>query len=191
VTKDIARVHILLVGALCLSCVSTPPVTAPQNTTNKTAQAVPPSQGEPFYEFAELPAGPKVIAGAFTGTEVDDKRSSGSSGPSDVSNAITRREIVNFVALGPRHALTLVQVQPAFQGQHFVGYQVTGLSQEGEQVFGSALRRGDVILKVNERSIARPEDYMTVWQSLEASDRVSITLLRAGAQIAMSWPVVE
>lgn len=155
-------------------------------------QATPPKKGEQFYEFAELPSGPPAVPGAITGEMPDDAAAPKATTPPEaVTNAITRRELLSFLEQGPRHALTLIEVQPAFQGQKFVGYQVVGLSDDGESAFGDALHRGDVILTVNQKSIARPEDYMNVWQGLKKANRVSVTLLRAGEEIAMSWPVVD
>jgi stage V sporulation protein SpoVS len=173
----------------CLSACATVPAPGSQP---EVAEAVPPARGDLFYEFAEVPSGPTPIAGAITGTVPSVGAAPiASTDPGAITNAITRKELRAFVAQGPRHALTLVAVQPAFQGQHFVGYQVTGVSQDGQRVFGDALRRGDVIISVNSRSIARPEDYMGVWQDLGVAKRVSVTLLRAGDEIAMSWPVID
>ncbi len=180
---------LILLAAFVASCATTGSTVA---ETVEAPQATPPQKGEQFYEFAELPKGPDPVPGAFTGELPDDSAAPKATTPPDaVSNAITRRELLGFLDRGPRHALTLVEVQPAFQGQKFVGYQVMALSHDGEKSFGNALHRGDVILKINQHSIARPEDYMNVWQGLKKADRISVTVLRAGQEVAMSWPVID
>jgi S1-C subfamily serine protease len=178
-----------VLATLLASCSTTG---VPVTEAPEAPEATPPKKGEQFYEFAELPSGPKAVPGAITGEMPEDAAAPKATTPPEaVSNAITRRELLGFLERGPRHALTLVEVQPAFQGQTFVGYQVMGLSDDGERAFGTALHRGDVILKVNRHSIARPEDYMSVWQGLKKTDRVSVTVLRAGQEVAMSWPVID
>ena len=180
---------LIVLSVVLASCATTgPPTDAPP----EAPLASPPQKGDQFYEFPEVPSGPKAVPGAITGELPDDSAAPKATTPPDaVSNAITRRELLGFIDRGPRHALTLVEVQPAFQGQKFVGYQVMGLSIDGEAAFGTAIHRGDVILSVNQHSIARPEDYMNVWQSLKKADRVSLKVLRAGQEVAMSWPVID
>lgn len=152
--------------------------------------AKPPGEGEPFHKFAQPPAGPPVLDGydpSLVGitpvvAQVEDDEREGAS-------VIAQTELAEFIKHGPRHPLTLVQVQPAFEGTSFVGYRVVGFTDTGAQTLGRALKPGDVVLKVNDRSIARPEDYMAVWTGLESCDKLTVKVLREGQPVEMAWQI--
>ncbi len=158
--------------------------------------ASPPAEGDDFFEFGELPSGPAPVDGYdpdLIGVKDPTPAAQQPQGATDEAptTQISRASVVDFVKNGPRHPLSLVEVQPAFTGNQFVGYRVTALSVEGAQHFGSSLRAGDVVLTVNERNIAMPEDYMAVWGELPKASKLSVSLIRDGQTIDMSWPIVD
>ena len=150
----------------------------------------PPKPGEPYFELGEVPKGAPVAEGFTPEQEGDEAGTRQVAAPEPVDR-ISRASLVDFVKNGPRHPLQMVEIQPAFRGAEFVGYRITAFSEEGAMSFGSALRAGDVVIAVNERNIALPEDYMAAWASLKTCDKLSVRLIRGGEQLDMSWPVVD
>lgn len=211
-THPIRLSALLICGALSLTSLS-----ACQNDTRQDelpsagqeqALAAPPGQDEPFYAPKAMPSGPKPVQGYdpdLVGARFADDGSpltnpSRSALPSDDAAAIAasattegipRAALQAFTRQGPRRPLELLQVQPAFQGSRFIGYRVMALNDEGARHFGAALRPGDVVLSVNKRAIASPEEYMAAWNSLKDCDELSVKLIRGEETVELSWPVTE
>ncbi|MEL6178448.1 MAG: hypothetical protein AAFS10_05820, partial [Myxococcota bacterium] len=151
----------------------------------------PPSEGDPFFEEKPLPKGPKVVEGYFppaSHREVPDQLELVQEQAGTAS--INRKTLDQFIERGPRYALKLVRVQPAFEGSRFVGYKVVGFSPNGSHLKG-ILKPGDIVVAINQRAIVRPEDYMAAWESLKTCDQVQLSLVRSGEKLSMSWPVAS
>ena len=162
----------------------------------------PPAEGEEFHETAELPPGPDVLPGydvetppetpAPATSATSDKTVPTSETGADEeegTKTVSRAALNAFLSRGPRHALTMVRVKPAFENGAFVGSEVLGFAGRGADTFGKVLTPGDIILKVNERSIARPEDYMSAWNSLKECEEIKVELMREGSREVMSIAV--
>ncbi len=166
--------------------------------------ANPPQKGERFHEFANVPSGPPVVDGYnpdLVGVEYDEdgkpitadaSRRPVAEGPSvDGKPAVRRSAIKAFLKHGPRHPLDIIEIQPAFEGKSFIGYRVLAFTPEGAEHFSTALRQGDVVVSVNKRSVASPQEYMAAWNSLKDCESISVDLIRAGEKVNLSWPVVD
>lgn len=169
--------------------------TPDEAAANAKTMGAPPKAGEAFFHPKALPQGPKIPEGVNTNavseapsateaTTVPMQERKGEA----AAAVIPRASLNTFLKNGPRHPLKLIQVQPAFQGGRFVGYKVRGFSDQAAG-FGSVLRKGDVITRVNNRSLARPEDYMAAWESLKNCVEVRVQLVRDGKKMDLSWSV--
>lgn len=165
----------------CVACAS-----GTQATRSEEPAAGPPQAGEPFAEFAPLPAGPQAVV---EGVESDVAPVEMMAEPQGTPGHIQRGALERFVAHGPGYALQLVQVQPAFSGGRFTGFQIVAVSEEGSRLMGGALQPGDVVVRVNRRAISRPEDYMAAWESLKGCGEVSLQIMRGGQPMELVWPV--
>lgn len=146
--------------------------------------ASPPSSSDRDYNPAPLPDGPAVIEGYDADGVTTNLAPAAANGTN-----LNRTRLDRFIEHGPRYPLTLVQVQPSLDGGQFRGFQVVAITDEGTKVFGDALQTGDVVVKVNDRSLARPENYMAAWESLKECDTLSVELVRNGQTVTASWPV--
>ena len=182
----------LLAGAFALSACATSHV-SPEGQDNEQAEKPlnrPPAEGEMFFEDKPLPKGPKLVEGyrpAAAPGAVKDLPVEPVQEKADATS-IHRKTLDRFIKNGPRYALKLVNVQPAFEGRPFIGYKVVGFSPTGRHLKG-ILEQGDIVVAVNERAIVRPEDYMAAWESLKTCDKVQINVLRKGEPVSMSWAV--
>jgi hypothetical protein len=162
---------------------------APAGAIEEEAMANPPRPGDDFFEVGKVPKGAPVVEGydpSLQGEDIEREVA-----PPTPVKEINRSSITSFVKNGPRHPLQMVQVQPAFTGSEFVGYQITAFSDEGAKSFGSAMRAGDIVIAVNDRNLAMPEDYMAAWESLSTCEKLSVRLIRDGKAMSLSWPVVD
>jgi hypothetical protein len=163
---------------------------APTETVEEEAMANPPRPGDDFFEVGEVPKGAPLVKDYDPSLQDNGVGQEKSAPPAPVTE-INRASISNFVKNGPRHPLKMVEVQPAFRGSEFIGYQITAFSHEGAKSFGSAIKAGDIVIAVNDRNLAMPEDYMAAWESLSTCERVSVRLIRSGRAMSLSWPVVD
>ncbi len=187
-----------IASCLCLMACATTPTTNDQETPDTSPekpQADPPKEGEDFYKLPDtIPAGAPVVEGGASGVQVD-KVEMGEAPPVDLAEvefAIKRKQLDAFLAKGPAQALRALQVQPAFEGSRFVGYEIVRIPSQASspRVLGRFLP-GDIIVSVNGQSIARPEDYMSVWNKLSQHHQITMALLRQGQHLDLVWPIIE
>ena len=175
----------LLVASLLAGGCATTGTTLEAKAEMPAAQ--PPAEGERFFENKPLPEGPDVLD-AYNGTSDKTQNAEPISKSTEASAYISRTSLDSFIEFGPQYALKLVTVTPAFQGRRFVGYEVVGFNPKGASL-AQALKRGDIVTKINNRSIVRPEDYMAAWESLKSCESLRVKLIRAGEAIELEWPV--
>lgn len=156
--------------------------------------AKPPQEGEDFHDLpSDLPKGPPVVEGGQIGLYTEPGVQT-EPPPVDIEDAqyvVKRAELEGFLSQGPRHVLVMVQVQPAFRGSQFIGYELMGFSPSVTPRFRDRLQTGDVVVAINQQSVARPEDYMSVWRSLRDQHLITLTVLRQGQSLEVTWPVVD
>jgi hypothetical protein len=188
----IRHTHLAFAFLLLLApgCASAPPASPSQ----ERPWAGPPKQGEPFYALPDqLQGGAPVVDGGESGL-AREATPAGEAPAVDLTLAefaIRRPALEAFIKQGPRHVLQLVQVQPAFSGQRFVGYEVMQVSPDAAAWLKERLRVGDVVVSVNQQSVARPEDYMSIWGELHAQRALTISILRGGEALELVWPIIQ
>ncbi|MEK6608905.1 MAG: hypothetical protein AABZ30_14690 [Myxococcota bacterium] len=55
---------------------------------------------------------------------------------------------------------------------------------------GDALRRGDVVLRVNGHAIERPEQAQDAWEDARFRDEIVVDILRAESRLSLRFPIV-
>jgi hypothetical protein len=166
----------------------------PKADQDQEVWAKPPAEGEDFHDLPQdIPKGPPVIEGGHSGLYTEPGVRT-EAPPVDIEvaqYAVKRADLEGFLAQGPRHVLGLVQVQPAFKGSQFIGYELMSFSPDLAERFKQRLQTGDVVVSVNQQSIARPEDYMSVWRSLRDQNNITLTVLRQGQPVDVAWPIID
>jgi len=102
----------------------------------------------------------------------------------DGSRAIARTDIQRLVDFGANNFIALVDVRPAFRRGRFLGWRVLGYRGPGQ------LRTGDVVLRVNGRSLERPAQFIAVWNSLATARVLVVELMRSGRRVRLVYAIV-
>ena len=91
-----------------------------------------------------------------------------------ISRATLRAEL----ARGIGRFLRDVRTEPAFSRGRFVGWRVLELFPKRPEIRVQVLRPGDTVLRVNGRSVERPEEFKQVWDSLAEARELVLDIQR-------------
>ena len=123
----------------------------------------------PTYD--ELPVAP-VIAGVRAGT-------------------IAREELNAALDAGPGPILGRVEVTAEHDGDRFLGWRLVAVDPDAPPFPGVDLVPGDVLIAINGRSIARPDELDRVWTELRSAEAIVADLERDGGRFQLRWAVTE
>jgi hypothetical protein len=84
-----------------------------------------------------------------------------------------------------------VEVEPLLQKGRFRGWIIRRLYPDDPCYREVDLHPGDVVLRVNGKSVERPEDANEVFESLRSAPELAVELVRAGAPRKLTLPIVE
>lgn len=77
--------------------------------------------------------------------------------------------------------LQTLQVEPRLSGNRFSGWTIVNLGP-GPLWRGGTIHVGDVVLRVNGKSVERPEEALAVWQGLAVAPELRVTFERGGTR---------
>ncbi len=109
--------------------------------------------------------------------------------PSRPKGVITRGDLTPVLDRGVGAFLQHVDVAPRFAGGRFQGWRVTSFFPGDERFAGVDVRPGDVVVRVNGRSVEKPDQLAEVWQSLRDAPALEVELLRDGVPMKLRWPI--
>lgn len=109
--------------------------------------------------------------------------------PSAAPGQIRRADLSAILAKGPGAVLALVETEPYRQNGQFAGFKI--LRFAGGPPNAVDLREGDVLQKINGLRIASPDDYFRAFQELNVASEIRFDILRDGAPLTLTYPVVE
>ena len=90
---------------------------------------------------------------------------------------------------GPAGLLGRALTEPVFKRGKFEGFRITAFPRGEPKAID--LRVGDVILKVNGRSVERPENYYDIFQELKVATELRFELQRDGVEHTLVYPIVK
>jgi len=102
---------------------------------------------------------------------------------------IARTDYEAAIKEGLQKVMRWYFVQPAYRGDDFVGYTVKEIYREGLQK--GPIRVGDVIVRINDMPVERPEHALAVWRDLWGLTKLKIDLMRDGKQRVYDIPIVD
>jgi type II secretory pathway component PulC len=105
--------------------------------------------------------------------------------------AIRRSALVRAVDAGLGFWLRGVEVAPHRVGGRFGGWRVRKI-HAGDPCFALVdIRPGDIVVRVNRRTLERPEEAHALWESLRAAPAVTVELVREGERRTLTLPVAD
>lgn len=149
--------------------------------------------------------GPKVApkASAFE-EDLPTEHAEASAAPAEVSprarpdappgkglrtGTIDRAKLVAVLDRGPGAFLRQLEVTPHMDGNRFVGWQLVQLLDRDGPLVDVDLVPGDVLLAVNGRPLARPDQLQAVWESLRTANELRAQLWRGDAKLELAFAI--
>lgn len=105
------------------------------------------------------------------------------------SGTIDRAALLRVLDAGPGALLRTLEVAPAFENERFVGWRIEQIVDPSSPVLGARLAPGDVVRSINERSLARPEHVLAVWQALRTADELRCEVWRDRTRLALRFAI--
>ena len=167
----------------CGAAAGAPPSAAAEPRAIEPIEA--PAVSEPVQTpQAEPPVGPaeqQAQAGVDAEPSVIDSRGATDDEQQVVrAGTVDREALVAMLDRGVARFLQRVQTRPLTAQGRFVGWRLLEFFPDDERFAGCGIGKGDTVLRVNGRSVERPESFKSVWDSLYTARELRILLLRAG-----------
>jgi hypothetical protein len=105
--------------------------------------------------------------------------------------SIPRPVLREWLARGPQYLLSQVVPTPLMDQGKFRGYRLNLWFPEHPEVVQGAVRLGDVVTRINGRSIERPDQYLYIWKTLESAAAIDLDLVRDGRPLRVSFDLPE
>lgn len=132
------------------------------------------------------PASPAPEATASTGAEAE------AAAPAPIRpGEISRTSLTPVLEAGLGRFLQGVETDPDLQDGQFVGFRIGRLYPEDERFRAIDLGPGDTIVRVNGQSVERPEQALSVWNSLRVASELWIEYLRDGQPRELRFAIVD
>lgn len=132
--------------------------------------------------------GPRAKAAA-TAPAIEAARPEAPIGKGVRSGTISRAHLVAVLDGGPAAFLRQLEVTPRLTGDRFVGWQLVQLLDHDSALVGVDVAPGDVLLAVNGKPIARPDQLQAVWDSLRTADELVADLWRGDGKLQLKFAI--
>ncbi len=104
---------------------------------------------------------------------------------------IQRSTLDRVIAAGPGALLARVPVEPTFDSKRrFVGFRIIEIFEGSPAVARYGIRRGDVLIGINDQRIVTPDSLMAAFERLRGADILAIRVLRDGNAVDFAFPIV-
>lgn len=104
---------------------------------------------------------------------------------------LRRDAVVAFHARGPHALLGAVELIPAQREGSTIGFTIGAVHPSGTFVTAAGLETGDIVRRVNGRSVVLPDDFMEVFDALPEADELVLDVLRGAAEMELRWAIVD
>lgn len=104
---------------------------------------------------------------------------------------IARAELEPILEAGLGRFLQGVETEPVLEGGRFVGFRLISLYPNDERMADVGLSPGDVIERVNGQPIERPEQALSVWNSLRVASELWIEFQRGEEERELRFEIVD
>jgi type II secretory pathway component PulC len=107
------------------------------------------------------------------------------------TGTITRARLIAVLDGGPGAFLRQLEVTPRMDGSRFIGWQLVQLLDRTGPLVDVDLVPGDVLLAVNGKPLARPDQLQTLWDSLRTATAVDAELWRGDAKLSLKFAITD
>jgi type II secretory pathway component PulC len=105
------------------------------------------------------------------------------------TGTIARAKLVAVLDGGPGAFLRQLEVAPHMDGDRFIGWQLVQLLDRGGPLVDVDLAPGDVLLAINGKPLARPDQLQAVWDSLRTANAVDAELWRGTTKVSLAFAI--
>jgi hypothetical protein len=141
---------------------------------------------------ARLPSGEgRAEAGGEARAPADDGEAGNEEPVIVQAGTLPRDSMVEVLDRGVARFLQQVDTRPLKAHGRFVGWKLLEFFPGDERFADCAVKAGDTVLRVNGRSIERPESFKTVWDSLYTARELRVLLLRAGRVYELRFAIEQ
>jgi hypothetical protein len=106
--------------------------------------------------------------------------------PTAPPGQLPRGALEDVLAQGPPWLLRRVPVEEVIRGGNFIGWKILAMPESWRD---AALKPGDVITKVNGKTLERPDDLFEAWRALVTAKELRIAYEREGAERELVVPI--
>lgn len=133
--------------------------------------------------------GAKESAAPPVANELTIERPTAPPGKGLRSGTIPRDRLLAVLDAGPASFLRQFEVNAKMSGDRFVGWELVQLVGTQNPLYDLDLAPGDVLLTINGKTIARPDQLQTVWDGLRTADTVTAQLWRGTTKLTIEFAV--
>jgi hypothetical protein len=105
------------------------------------------------------------------------------------TGTIERAKLIAVLDGGPGAFLRQLEVTPRMDGNRFIGWQLVQLLDRKGPLVDVDVAPGDVLLAVNGRTISRPDQLQSVWDSLRTANELRAQLWRGDAKLELAFAI--
>lgn len=105
------------------------------------------------------------------------------------AGTIDRAALVRVLDAGPGALLRALEISPSFERDRFVGWRIDQIVDRASPLAAVDLAPGDVVLSVNGRPLARPEQVMAIWLALRTADELRCEVWRGSARLTLRFAI--
>jgi S1-C subfamily serine protease len=107
------------------------------------------------------------------------------------AGVIPRAALQAELAGGIGRFLRQVRTEPSLARGRFVGWRVLELFSGRGDVNVLVLRPGDTVMRVNGRSVERPEDFKAIWDGLPSAHELILDIQRGGRASKLRYTIAD
>lgn len=104
---------------------------------------------------------------------------------------IPRSALRAELARGIGRFLQNVKTEAVLSRGHFVGWRMLALFPKRPEVHVQGIKPGDVLIRVNGVSVERPEDFKSVWDTLDTAKELVLEIEREGQPSALHYAITD
>jgi hypothetical protein len=105
------------------------------------------------------------------------------------TGTIDRAQLISVLDGGPGSFLRQMEVTARMDGNRFIGWQLVQLLDHTGPLHDVDVVPGDVLLAVNGKPLARPDQLQTVWDSLRTANELRAQLWRGDNKLELAFAI--